>query len=291
MLLQSISPLFMILHLFFSSGTFVDANKLFDSCSPDANYTDGSIFQSNLQELLSSLKINAINSGGFSNVTVGYSPNRVSGVLMCYGDKTPDECEECINSTTAEITQLCPYSKRVSVIDDRCYLRYSDENFLGILTSDQDYHDEWAANASNQFSFNKTLYKLMDTLSQNASQAPFLYATGYSDVSDSNETVYALVQCRRDLSAEDCNQAIADALQYTQMFGSIRQSVVVYLTSCFLRYSVYPFVVTIPATMRGQPSPSPSLPTPPSSSPSSGQFLLLFFFCKFVPPLFLLFIF
>jgi Salt stress response/antifungal len=271
---------FSVFLLVLSTAALVDAKQLIDSCSADDSYTNGSIFQSNLQELLSSLRNSAINSSGFSNITVGdpMSPNRVSGVLMCYGDKTPDECEACINSTTANMTQLCPYSKRATVIDDRCYLRYSNENFLGVLTSDQDYYDKWIANASSQSSFNKTLYNLIDTLSKDASNAQFLYATGYSMVSGSNETVYVLVQCRRDLSAEDCHQAIADALQYTQIFGSIRQSVFVYLTSCYLRYSVYPFVVTIPAIMRVQPSP-PSFPSPPSLPPSSGQFIFHFLFC------------
>ncbi|KAJ3687289.1 hypothetical protein LUZ61_016453 [Rhynchospora tenuis] len=279
MLSQSI-VLFLALNSFIFSGAFVEAVRRIDSCSTDGNYTDGSIFQTNLQKLLISLQTNAINSGGFSNITIGEpsSSGRVSGVLMCYGDKTPNECELCINTTTTNMTQACPYSRRASVIDDRCYLRYSDENFLGTLTTDQDYYDYSAANVSNPISFNKTLYNLMNKLTIAAAKTPLLYATDYSDVSDSNETVYGLVQCRQDLSAEDCSQAIADALQYTQMFHSIRQYVIVYLTTCYLRYSVYPFDVTIPEVMRGHAPPS-VMPPPASGSHSKLVIIVVVSIC------------
>uniref|UniRef100_A0A7N2MB55 non-specific serine/threonine protein kinase n=1 Tax=Quercus lobata TaxID=97700 RepID=A0A7N2MB55_QUELO len=83
-----------------------------------------------------------------------------------------------------------------------------------------------------------------DTLGDLTKQAAFgslanMYATG--EVPFIDRTIYALVQCSGNLSAEDCNSCLHIAITeiLTCCYSAIGARVMG--TSCYLRYEVYPF--------------------------------------------------
>ncbi|KAK7809589.1 cysteine-rich receptor-like protein kinase 25, partial [Quercus suber] len=50
----------------------------------------------------------------------------VYGLFFCHGDLTPDECQDCVSTTTKEIVeQYCPIEKVVVIWYGDCVLCYS----------------------------------------------------------------------------------------------------------------------------------------------------------------------
>jgi hypothetical protein len=66
-----------------------------------------------------------------------------------------------------------------------------------------------------------------------------MYATG--EVPSEDKTIYALVQCARDLSANDCSRCLLSAIGDIPgcCYASIGARVM--SRSCYLRYEFYPF--------------------------------------------------
>jgi hypothetical protein len=54
-------------------------------------------------------------------------------------------------------------------------------------------------------------------------------------------TLYALVQCTRDLSPLDCAQCLAIAVGNFETFCNNRKGCQVLYSSCYVRYELYPF--------------------------------------------------
>ena len=78
------------------------------SCSRTANYTDGSQYKKNLDQLLAALPTAAGDNGWFYNGTAGTGANKVFGLIMCYADRNATQCLECLAGAPAGITALCP---------------------------------------------------------------------------------------------------------------------------------------------------------------------------------------
>jgi hypothetical protein len=53
-------------------------------CSTTGNYTDGSLFKKNLDDLLLTLSGSAARSSWFNTSTVGIDGDQVFGLTMCY---------------------------------------------------------------------------------------------------------------------------------------------------------------------------------------------------------------
>ncbi|TVU50408.1 hypothetical protein EJB05_01778, partial [Eragrostis curvula] len=95
-------------------------------CSTTGNFTDGSQYQVNLDNLISNLPPNAIANGGFANTTVGSEDNKVFGLAMCYADRNLTQCQDCLRNISRDVQQECPFSREVKACYDACVLHYSD---------------------------------------------------------------------------------------------------------------------------------------------------------------------
>ena len=61
-------------------------------CSTTGNYTVASSYQVNLVKLMADLQAGAIDKRGFNVSMAGNSPETVFGLIMCYADRSWDQC-------------------------------------------------------------------------------------------------------------------------------------------------------------------------------------------------------
>ncbi|KAH9723226.1 cysteine-rich receptor-like protein kinase 10 [Citrus sinensis] len=150
----------------------------YNICSTStAGSARASTIDDNLQNVLTSLASNA-NAAKFSNASFGNDSDRVYGLYMCLNYISAETCNDCITTASQDISKLCPNKTEAIVWEEVCQLRYAYQNF---------------------FAFD-----------------PFeMYATDEVPFTNS-DTFYALVQCTKDLPADDCitclHNATADIL-------------------------------------------------------------------------------
>ncbi|KAM3749413.1 hypothetical protein ACB098_05G183100 [Castanea mollissima] len=216
------------------------ADPPYFNCSNTGNYTVTSPFQNNLNNILHSLSSNASISK-FYNTSTGNDTDRVYGLYMCLDYVTNENCHDCITTASQDMLKLCPSTTEAVLWEETCQLRYSKKSFFGILDVTGNIPLDNKKNNSQPELFKSIVNVTLNAL---AYQAAFnlsvnMYATREAAFQD--KTIYALVQCTRDLSANDCNlclqSATADILRaYYYSVGARLLS-----RSCFLRYELYSF--------------------------------------------------
>lgn len=223
------------------------ADPPYNLCSNTTNYLDGSPFQYNLNNLLLSLHSNASVSK-FYYTSIGNQPDRVFGLFMCLDYVTDVSCQECITIASTDFMKLCPNAKEAVMWEELCQVRYSYKDFYGKLNVTGNIPRRNLKNISEPEQFRSTVSDTLINLTKQAafdSVANMYYATG--EVPFIDRTIYALVQCSRDISGKDCNTclqiAITDIL--TCCYFTIGARVM--SNSCYLRYELYPFDGAAPA--------------------------------------------
>ncbi|XP_070682381.1 cysteine-rich receptor-like protein kinase 29 [Malus domestica] len=232
------------------------------------NYTTGSIYQTNLNSLLSNL-FDANNGYGFYNSSLGENNDRVYAIGLCRGDITKEACGTCLSDTANGLTKNCPKQREAIGWLPNCMLRYSNRSIYGIMETDPAYNAFNVYNVSTGFdAFNQELSRLFNGLGGKAATGGDLrkVASGKATIPSSNITIYGLAQCTPDLSEQSC----IDCLEYASgglgscCNGSLGVRVVT--PSCSLRYELFPFVGDTNET----PPPSPPLATPPANTAIPG---------------------
>ncbi|KAM1959683.1 hypothetical protein FF1_005131 [Malus domestica] len=220
--------------------TYADPDPPYKLCSDVRGYVENSTFQKNLHSLLNSLPSNASVSKLY-NTSAGNEPDRVYGLYMCLNYVTNEICHNCINTAHLDIVRICPSSTESVVWEETCQLRYSDVKFYGELNVADNIVSTNKKNVSDPKKFENTVKEKLRELAKQAAYdaSAKMYATG--DVPFEDKVIYALVQCTRDLSGEDCGkclqQAIEDVLRkYYFSIGARLMS-----RSCYLRYELYGF--------------------------------------------------
>ncbi|XP_060671855.1 cysteine-rich receptor-like protein kinase 25 [Ziziphus jujuba] len=102
-------------------------------CPNTTTFTPNSTYQSNLNQLLSSLTSNFTRDTGFYNISVGQDPGTVVyGLFLCRGDVTITVCQECLTTEAKDLVEeYCPTEKVAVIWYDHCMVRYSNESFFG----------------------------------------------------------------------------------------------------------------------------------------------------------------
>ncbi|KAM4101924.1 hypothetical protein ACB094_05G182800 [Castanea mollissima] len=216
------------------------ADPPYKNCSDTGNYAVTSPFQNNLNNILHSLSSNASISK-FYNTSTGNDTDRVYGLYMCLDYVTNESCHDCITTASHDMLKLCPSTTEAVVWEEICQLRYSKKSFFGILDVTGNIPLDNKKNNSQPELFKSIVNVTLNALAYRAAfkLSANMYATGEAAFQD--KTIYALVQCTRDLSAKDCNlclqSATADILRvYYYSVGARLLS-----RSCFLRYEFYSF--------------------------------------------------
>ncbi|PQM39056.1 cysteine-rich receptor-like protein kinase 29 [Prunus yedoensis var. nudiflora] len=77
-------------------------------CSNIGTYNDGSIYQENLNNLLSSFSSNNTQINyGFYNSSMGQDPNKVNAIALCRGDASLNDCHTCVNESSVILFKNC----------------------------------------------------------------------------------------------------------------------------------------------------------------------------------------
>uniref|UniRef100_A0A1D1XWS1 Cysteine-rich repeat secretory protein 38 n=1 Tax=Anthurium amnicola TaxID=1678845 RepID=A0A1D1XWS1_9ARAE len=238
---------------------FLASRLVYNTCAVGGNYTANSVFQANLDRLLSSLTSTAP-ATGYSNDTTGGDPDKVRGLALCRGDTTVDKCRECLDGAARQVVQLCPYSKAATVWYDECHLRYSNESFFGTSAGGQTAMAS-EVNETDPAAFERSLGGLLDVLVSRAVRSPKMFAAGVVDYT-SLRKMYGLAQCTRDLAADDCDVCLRGEITEIPNCCKGRIGGRVVGGSCYLRFDLYPFYN---ATGVAAADPLPPPPTPLAS--------------------------
>uniref|UniRef100_A0ACD6A243 Uncharacterized protein n=1 Tax=Avena sativa TaxID=4498 RepID=A0ACD6A243_AVESA len=247
------------------------------TCSTADNYTDGSQYKQNLDQLLAGLPAAAGSNGWFYNGTAGDpgTAEQAFGLIMCYADRNATECQVCLDGAPAEITKVCPGSRSVSAAYDSCVLKYSPPpSFF----SDADLDVPFLVRASapgvavDPDKMLNAWLTLMTSLTGQAASSPSRVANSTTPYDgDAAKLVYGLAQCTRDLNSTECTRCLSSLVgqlrtQFTNFTNETGGAIKAY--SCYVRYELGAFGITLPPEPL-QPPPSSPQPQPEPSSSSS----------------------
>ncbi|KAK7308141.1 hypothetical protein VNO77_41738 [Canavalia gladiata] len=223
-----------------SSAAYVAfADPPYENCSKSSHVNDSS-FETTLISLLSFFSANSSIQKSYYT-SYGSGPSRVYGMYMCLDYVSNESCQKCITTASEDICILCPHAKEAIVWEEVCQLRYSNNNFMGMLdvTGNLGLCNEQNLTEPEKFqsAVNQILRSLTEVVSLNVSANK--HATG--EVPFEDKAIYALVQCSTDLSVNDCRKCLQSAIKDIPdcCYASIGARVLG--RSCYLRYEFYPF--------------------------------------------------
>lgn len=218
------------------------ADPTFHFCNEDLKIKNNTTVSDNIGSLLSELVSNINARDGFSVASQGKDGDQVYGLAQCRGDLSADDCFTCIQDASKQIRILCPDQADARIWYDYCFLRYDTRKFYGQLDTSLGIIYFNVRNVTNPDTFNKELGTLTDKIRSEAVRpGKKSFATGKSKVSSPFVTLYALVQCTRDLSQLSCAQCLATAISNFDRACSNKEGCRVFYSSCSVRYEIYPF--------------------------------------------------
>ncbi|AES59550.2 cysteine-rich receptor-like protein kinase 26 [Medicago truncatula] len=250
-----------------------------DQGNDDGNYTTNSTYHTNLKTLLSTLTSNKDINYGFYNSSYGVNTDKVNAIGLCRGDVKPDDCQNCLQNSTALLTQLCQNRKEAIgwYDDEKCMLRSSHRLIFGINEMGPAMIAWNLQNATKEVEdeFDKGLKNLLYNLKNLAAsgESDLKYAVG-SDVigPNNNQTIFALVQCTPDLSETLCDECLDKSIKEIPNCCDNRIGIGgrFLRPSCYLRYETnslfYQQTQDSPSSSSSSPSPTPSPASVPSFS-------------------------
>lgn len=202
-------------------------------------YKSGSKFESNLKALLYNLAQHRPQTG-FNTSVYGQSPNRISGLLQCRGDTTVDQCYNCSKWVTSNVKEFCGNGPGCRVFLDLCYLRYENYSFVGQL-GDNGCYINGTGNATNPSVSVSVVHMLWSKLADEAASVVNRCAFNRTVDSLSRNYIYALAQCTRDISTDDCTTCLSQTINNSLSNYPGSQSLQGLMSSCIVRYEPYPF--------------------------------------------------
>ncbi|KAE8652675.1 hypothetical protein Csa_013102 [Cucumis sativus] len=248
-------------------------------CIPNNNYTANSSYESSLSLLFSTLSTNAPGTNGFFNSSVIRTPNdTVYGIFQCRGDTTDGSCRDCVMEATRNIAhQFCPFRKSAVVWYDDCLLRYSDQNFFSVVSTEPPYPlDSQVDIGFDTDRFNQLVMATLTAIGANASSsvAGEMFAT-HEAIFTSNITLYTLAQCNSDLSNTNCQDCLTRVIRGIPRCCANKVGGRNLFPSCYVRYELYPFYQLSRITNQIPPS-EPATPDQQPPLHSSGHHPLIF---------------
>lgn len=218
------------------------ADPLGNFCNKDTEISNGSKISSNIDGLLPELVLKTP-STGFATAFNGNGKDRVYGLAQCRGDVSTEDCSRCVRDAAEQIRKRCPSEADARIWYDYCFLRYNNKSrFIGQVDTSFGIYYINVESVNDPDTFNEQLGALMDQIRKEAVEAKNYDGLGKGETRLSPfSTLYALVQCTRDLSKIDCAQCVAIAVGNFPNFCENRKGCRVLYSSCYVRYELYPF--------------------------------------------------
>ncbi|XP_012841234.1 PREDICTED: cysteine-rich receptor-like protein kinase 26 [Erythranthe guttata] len=249
-------------------------------CSTTGNYTTESLYRADLNGVLRSLSSN-MNAGGFYSASVG----RANVAALCRGDVQLNQCQGCVNIVSQTILVNCPNQFGAIMWSEFCMVRYSNESFLGRLSTSPARILYIGTNSTSPVRFRAAREELLDDVRARAADGGSLRkAAAGNTTGPDDQGIFTLLQCTPDLSAENCTRCLVEAAGYIQGYINDSTGIRVYTPSCIYRYVNQQFynitrlqeplvpASTPPSTAAAPPPGVLSLVPPP---PSPGNYSLV----------------
>ncbi|XP_058754076.1 cysteine-rich receptor-like protein kinase 44 [Vicia villosa] len=216
------------------------------SCDNDrGNYTTNSPYGNNLKTLLSSFTSHTEINYGFYNFSYGKDPDKAYAIGLCRGDIEPNQCLTDINNSFSYLKEQCPNQKEAIVWGAELTLWYSDRSIFGIVDTYTPIYlgFESERNSTDVDAYSDALSKLMRKLKDKAAsgdtRSKYDADIGIDPVK--NETIYGFVQCVPDLSSQQCDDCLEEAISEIPYCCNGKMGGNILKPSCRLRYEPYLF--------------------------------------------------
>ena len=149
----------------------------------------------------------------------------------------------------------------MSAAYDACVLGYSDSDtdFFSVASRDEAFYVIWSSTV-DQARLEDARSSLMNRLARMAPGSLLFVANESAPLAGSSDSVYGLAQCTRDLTAIECSWCLHTYIallpgRFPNNTGGALKGY-----SCYVRYIIGTFDVTLP--------PRRTAPPPPTDSPS-----------------------
>lgn len=200
---------------------------IYAGCSP-SKFQPNSLFQSNLNTLLTSIAFSSSRSSYASYATGNDASappdSAVYGLYQCRNDLSFSECAACVQSAVGQLSLVCAESYAASIQLDGCFVRYSNENFLGKLDTSLAYR-KCSTSTTNDGEFFRRRDDVLGDLE-----------TGSSFRVSSSGTVQGHAQCLGDLNAADCASCLSQAVGQLKNACGSALAADIFLAQCYARY-------------------------------------------------------
>ncbi|XP_021307776.1 cysteine-rich receptor-like protein kinase 10 isoform X6 [Sorghum bicolor] len=256
-------------------------------------YAANGTYQANLQLVAAALPANAsATPAGFATGTVGALPNQISALALCRGDTDAPACRACVADAFPGAQQDCPSSKDVTVYQDACVVRFSDQQFLDFPGVNSPYAvSSWDSDnltvpaawfdAAVAALMNATVDRAVSvsvtaaSSSSNSSSARKYFATGVEDFdAEHYPKIYGLAQCVPDMTVVQCRGCLGSLVASMPGFLDGKPAGRSLGVWCNLRYSVSPFYAGPAMLHLAAPAPAPAPTAVPSVvTPKNGAVL------------------
>lgn len=229
-------------------------------CPNTTTFSPNSAYQTNLNKLLSLLSSNSTNKNGYYYTTIGQNNpgNTVYGALLCRGDLTTKECQDCVSIASKQVLQNCPKSKESVMWLAECMIRYSDLSFFNVAAEVPMRALLNTASVTDQSRFMQLLAVTMNAATVEAMDGGGDKKFGTKKANfTSFQNLYTLAQCTPDLSKSGCEKCLTIATSELPSCCNGKQGGRVLIPSCNIRYELYPFYheSTVPAPEESRPNP------------------------------------
>ncbi|XP_004492208.1 cysteine-rich repeat secretory protein 55 [Cicer arietinum] len=233
--------------LFLCISSAKSQDPLGEFCNKNTNISIGGKLSTNIDKLLAELALKTP-STSFIATSYGKDQEKVYGLAQCRGDINTQDCSNCIQDATRQIRQRCPNQADARIWYDYCFLRYSNKSFIADVDTSFGIFYFNVENVTDPEDFNKKLGALMDQIRGEAVMHKEKGIGKGKSMLSPFVTLYALVQCTRDLSEINCAQCLAIAVNNFSTFCNNRKGCRVLYSSCYVRYELYPFFFPLDPT-------------------------------------------
>ncbi|KAJ4873310.1 putative cysteine-rich repeat secretory protein 5 [Raphanus sativus] len=204
----------------FSLQTISQSAQMSSGCDqvPD-NFNKSSFSQSNLENVLSTLR-DLSSHGSYGNATAGtLSPNIVYGMFLCRGDISRASCSNCVHSATLSMAETCNSHKGTFVFYNECMVRYSNFSFFTLVEDEPVFgrFSEFSSSIYPKVSNQTISGKINELIPRASSSSPVPYFVEDQEHVTQVESSYdlkATVQCSPDLDPRNCTVCLRLAAQF-----------------------------------------------------------------------------
>ncbi|KAL8130198.1 hypothetical protein V2J09_019353 [Rumex salicifolius] len=170
-----------------TNGAGEQVLKAHQCTDANGNFTNTSIYKSNLSTLLKSK-----------------SPDQVNAMALCRGDVGFSDCHTCLDFVISSVTQLCPVQREAIGWADNCMLRYSNRSLFAVWEEDPHFVLQNGNFTGNDTQLSSVRNGLMDSVKNNAASGDshLKFATQEARI-DASASLYVLMQCTPDLTRKE----------------------------------------------------------------------------------------